>query len=88
MKQRDINFTIESVEVFNLADKVQGVFTLGCAGLTQTSEQEVVLKLTSKLSTQFPEDFSENAERDSWATVHCGSGLGWSISDGTCYQLV
>ncbi len=100
--QKGVTISVEKIEVLNLAGKVQGFITLDCEKMTYESDRMIIESIANKLFVEFPNDFAEGSERDSWVDINGCSEMGtspdgintyyhtttWRISEGYFDALI
>lgn len=80
--QKGITISVKEIQVLNLVGKVQGFINLNCENIDNESERAIIGSIANKLFEEYPNDFIEGSERDSWVDVYCAYKMGWRISDG------
>ncbi len=94
--QNGITISVKEIEVLNLAGEVQGSITLNCEKMDYETDRAIIESIANKLFVEYPDDFAEGSQRDSWVDINGCSETGsspdgintyyhtttWEISDG------
>ncbi len=100
--QKGISISVEEIEVLNLAGRLQGHIVLSCEKMNYEADREIIGTIADKLIAEYPNEFSEGSERDSWVDIQGCSESGsspdgvntyyhtttWRISDGYYDSLI
>ena len=100
--QRGVTISVKEIQVLNLAGKMQGLITLSCEKISYEKDKNIAENIANKLFLEYPNDFSEESERDSWVDLRgCSESGGssdginsyshttaWRISDGNFDALI
>ena len=100
--QKGISISVEEIEVLNLAGRLQGHITLNCEKIDYETDREIIGSIAEKLIAEYPNEFAENSERDSWVDINGCSEMGtspdgintyyhtttWRISEGYYDALI
>jgi len=100
--QKGITISVEEIEVLNLAGRLQGHITLNCEKIDYETDREIIGSIAEKLIAEYPNEFAENSERDSWVDINGCSEMGtspdgintyyhtttWRISEGYYDALI
>lgn len=86
--QKGIVISVEKIEVLNLAGKLQGSINLNCESMDYEIEEGIIDSIAKKLFSEYPDEFADGSERDSWVNVNCYYDMGWRIYDGDYGMMV
>jgi hypothetical protein len=76
--QKGVIFSVENIEVINLAGRLQGSIDISCDKLGFETDESIVQSIAKKLFLRYPDEFGEGSERDSWVNVESCSETGGS----------
>lgn len=94
--QKGVTFSVENIEVINLAGRLQGSIDLSCEKFEFETDESIIQSIANKLFLKYPNEFANGSERDSLVDVRGCSETGgspdgintysrtteWRISDG------
>jgi prophage tail gpP-like protein len=83
-----ITISVKEIKVLNLAGRSQAAIILDCGDISYEEEDKIIESIANKLFGEYPTEYAENSERDSWVDVECDYDMGWRISDGIYDMLI